>query len=385
MDKQQESLRSEAQAAEAPAARSLEFWWLSAIVLILAAGAYTALRLHALPHAPERVLVFLERVSLGVGAVTLLLIIYRLIDQRLCRIPDAALRYNIRRIGKLILFGLLLVVALTVLFANWYAALTSLGVISIVLGFSLQTTLASFIGWIYILIKRPYWVGDRITIDDASGDVIDVTYLDTTLWEVGGPMINSRHHPSGRVIKFPNSRVLTTAVVNSSWALFPYVWNEITFQVAYDSDLSFVSDVMQGAAEEEVGESMRTEIRKYRELLARTPVDEVEVRERPSVHFRVNTNTWLDATVRYLVDPKQAGGVKSRLIVKMLERLNAEPARVKFPKVVKPAKSGTLGNQKVSQVLPNRQELANWQTRNLASHARRFPRRRLEGSLATSP
>ena len=385
MDKQQESLRSEAQAAEAPAARSLEFWWLSAIVLILAAGAYTALRLHALPHAPERALVFLERFSLGVGAVTLLLIIYRLIDQRLCRIPDAALRYNIRRIGKLILFGLLLVVALTVLFANWYAALTSLGVISIVLGFSLQTTLASFIGWIYILIKRPYWVGDRITIDDASGDVIDVTYLDTTLWEVGGPMINSRHHPSGRVIKFPNSRVLTTAVVNSSWALFPYVWNEITFQVAYDSDLSFVSGVMQGAAEEEVGESMRTEIGEYRELLARTPVDEVEVRERPSVHFRVNTNTWLDATVRYLVDPKQAGGVKSRLIVKMLERLNAEPARVKFPKVVKPAKSGTLGNQKVSQVLPNRQELANWQTRNLASHARRFPRRRLEGSLATSP
>jgi len=224
------------------------------------------------------------------------------------------------------------VIALTVLFANWYAALTSLGVISIVLGFSLQTTLASFIGWIYILTKRPYWVGDRITIDDTSGDVIDVTYLDTTLWEIGGPMINSKHHPSGRVIKFPNSRVLTTAVINSSWALFPYVWNEITFQVAYDSDLSFVSETMQHAAEEEVGESMRTEIRKYRALLARTPVDEVEVRERPSVHFRVNANTWLDATVRYLVDPKQAGRVKSRLIVKMLERLNAEPARVKFPK-----------------------------------------------------
>jgi small-conductance mechanosensitive channel len=175
-------------------------------------------------------------------------------------------------------------------------------------------------------------VGDRITIDDSSGDVIDVTYLDTTLWEIGGPMINSKHHPSGRVIKFPNSRVLTTAVINSSWALFPYVWNEITFQVAYDSDLSFVSETMQRAAEEEVGESMRTEIRKYRSLLARTPVDEVEVRERPSVHFRVNANTWLDATVRYLVDPKQAGRVKSRLIVKMLERLNAEPARVKFPK-----------------------------------------------------
>jgi|SRR6185312_11025827 len=333
MDSKQEQLRRQTQAVEEPAPRSsFEFWWLSVVALALAAGAYAALRLHVLPNTPERALAFLERFSLGVGAAALLLIIYRLLDGQLCRIPDVALRYNARRIGKLALLALLLVIALTVLFANWYAALTSLGVISIVLGFSLQTTLASFIGWIYILVKRPYWVGDRITIDDSSGDVIDVSYLDTTLWEVGGPMINSKHHPSGRLIKFPNSRVLTTAVINSSWALFPYVWNEITFQVAYDSDLSFVSEVMQLGAEEEVGESMRAEIRKYRELLARTPVDEVEVHERPSVHFRINANTWLDATVRYLVDPKQAGKVKSRLIVKMLERLNAEPERVKFPK-----------------------------------------------------
>lgn len=333
MDSKQDQLRRQTQAAEEPAPRpSFEFWWLTTIALLLAAGAYAALRLRVFPNAPERVLTFLERFSLGVGAVALLLIVYRLIDRRLCGIPDVALRYNARRIGKLVLFALLLAIALTVLFANWYAALTSLGVISIVLGFSLQTTLASFIGWIYIVAKRPYWVGDRITIGDSSGDVIDVSYLDTTLWEVGGTMINSKHHPSGRLIKFPNSRVLTSAVINSSWTLFPFVWNEITFQVAYDSDLSFVSEVMQLAAEEEVGESMRKEIRKYREILARTPVDEVEVQERPSVHFRVNANTWLDATVRYLVDPKQAGRVKSRLIVKMLERLNAAPERVKFPK-----------------------------------------------------
>jgi len=81
-----------------------------------------------------------------------------------------------------------------------------------------------------------------------------------------------------------------------------------TFQVAYDSDLSLVSEVMQGAAEEELGESMRAEIGKYRELLAHTPVDEVEVRERPSVHFRVNTNTWLDATVRSSSIPNRPVG-----------------------------------------------------------------------------
>jgi hypothetical protein len=62
----------------------------------------------------------------------------------------------------------------------------------------------------------PYRVGDRIKIGEATGDVIDVGYLDTMLWEFGGEYL-STDHPSGRVIKFPNSNVLSTAVYNYSW------------------------------------------------------------------------------------------------------------------------------------------------------------------------
>jgi hypothetical protein len=46
----------------------------------------------------------------------------------------------------------------------------------------------------------------------------------------------------------------------------------------------------------------------------------------------VSENTWIEVIVRYLVNPKEAGRVKSRLIVELLERLNAEPDRVLFPK-----------------------------------------------------
>jgi hypothetical protein len=70
----------------------------------------------------------------------------------------------------------------------------------------------------------------------------------------------------------------------------------------------------------------------YRELLSQTPVDELEIQERPVVHFRASENTWLEAIVRYLVHPKEAGRVKTRLTKKLLERLNAEPERVLFPK-----------------------------------------------------
>jgi small-conductance mechanosensitive channel len=100
--------------------------------------------------------------------------------------------------------------------------------------------------------------------------VIDVSYLDTTLWEFGGQYLSS-DHPSGRIIKFPNSNVLTTPVYNYSWPLFPYIWNEIKFQVAYDSDLEFVAKTMSEVAEEELGETMMERVKVYRELLAETP------------------------------------------------------------------------------------------------------------------
>jgi small-conductance mechanosensitive channel len=126
------------------------------------------------------------------------------------------------------------------LFANWYTAVVSLGLVSLILGFALQTPITSFIGWIYILIRTPYRLGDRIRIGDAMGDVIDVSYLDTTLWEFGGEYL-STDHPSDRIIKFPKSKVLSTAVYNYSWPLFPYIWNEIKFNIAYESDPDFVS------------------------------------------------------------------------------------------------------------------------------------------------
>jgi small-conductance mechanosensitive channel len=229
-------------------------------------------------------------------------------------------------IGLVVIFTVV-----SILFVNWYTAVVSVGLISLILGFALQTPITSFIGWIYILVRAPYRVGDRIKISEATGDVIDVSYLDTTLWEFGGDYL-STDHPTGRIIKFPNSHVLSSAVYNYTWPLFPYVWNEIKFNIAYESDLEFVAMTMQGVAEKEVGETMMERIGVYRQLLAQTPVDELQVRAHPAVLFRVSDNTWIEAIVRYLVHPKKAGRVKTRMIRELLAALNAEPDRVLFPK-----------------------------------------------------
>jgi small-conductance mechanosensitive channel len=273
-----------------------------------------------------------RKLLLAIAVVVVSQMVLRLLDVYLIsRVPNAVYQYNLKRVLRLVLWLVIGFFVLTIFFQNWYTAVVSFGLISLILGFALQTPITSFIGWIYILVREPYRVGDRIKIGTATGDVIEVNYLDTTLWEVGGDYL-STEHPSGRIIKFPNSTVLSSPVYNYTWPLFPYIWNEIKFQVAYNSDLEFVAATMKEVAEQEVGEEMMKQVEVFREILAQTPVNHVEVQERPVVLFRVSENTWLEVIVRYLVHPKEAGRVKSQLIIELLERLNAEPDRVLFPR-----------------------------------------------------
>jgi len=309
-----------------------KFWFVThALLLIGFAVLYYLLGTKLIP-LPRINVDLARRLLRGATLIVLVLAIAKSISvYALGRIEDAATRFTLKRIEHLVVALIISLIVISIVFVNWYAALTALGVGSIIVGLAVQTPMTSFIGWIYLLIRRPYRVGDRIKIDDATGDVIDVSYLDTTLWEFGGQYL-SGDHPSGRIIKFPNSKVLNSMVWNYSWPLFPYIWNEIKFQIAYQSDLKFVAETMQRIVEEELGKEMIERVGVYRDLLARTPVDELEVRERPRVIFRVDEVTWIDAIVRYVVAPREAGTIKSRLIPKLLAALNAEPDRVMFPK-----------------------------------------------------
>jgi small-conductance mechanosensitive channel len=280
----------------------------------------------------ERFLPLLERASLGMMGILVVIVVSKLVKVYLViPLTNDVARFNLVRVVNLLTGTAIFFIGLSVLFASWYTAVVSFGLISLILGLALQTPISSFIGWIYILVKSPYKVGDRIKIEEASGDVIDVSYLDTTLWEFGGDDL-STNHPSGRLIKFPNSKVLNTMVFNYSWSLFPYVWNEIRFEVAYQSDLDYVGRVMRETAAEELGDQMMDRVKTFQQLLSETPVDQLEVKEYPSVVFRVTGNTWLEAICRYLVEPRRSGAVKTRLIKKMLARLNEAPDKVMFPR-----------------------------------------------------
>jgi len=308
-----------------------KFWFVIYVgVLAVCAAVYFVIGAKLIP-LPDAGISIAQRILRGVALITVVLTVGRAISfYAIGRIEDASTRFTLKRIARLAVALAVAVIVISIIFVNWYTAVAAFGVGSIILGLAVQTPMKSFIAWIYILVRQPFRVGDRIKIADATGDVIDVGYLDTTLWEFGGQYLSS-DHPSGRLIKFPNEKVLDELVYNYSWPLFPYIWNEVKFQIGYNADLEFIASTMQKITEEELGKEMLKRVQTFRELLARTPVDELDVHEHPRVIFRVGENTWLEAIVRYLVAPREAGRVKTRLIKKLLAALNTAPDKVMFP------------------------------------------------------
>lgn len=274
----------------------------------------------------------LQRLSLAGFVVFIVFIITRGVESVVTkRSPTRKQQYNIIRLIRLLSVFAAAFIVVSFLFAKWYTAAVSLGLVSLILGFALQTPISSLIGWFYIIIRTPYRIGDRIQVGAFTGDVVEISYLDTTLWEFHGDYL-SNDVPSGRLIRFPNTLVLQSEVYNYSWRKFPFIWNEIPFHIAYESDLEWVEKTIKQVATKELGDDMMDAIDRFKEIVKQTPVDELEIKEYPFVVFRINANTWVEVSVTYLVHPKKASAMRSKLIKAILKELLKEPDKVMFPK-----------------------------------------------------
>ena len=126
--------------------------------------------------------------------------------------------------------------------------------------------------------------------------------------------------------------VLNQTVYNYSWPLFPYIWNEIPFHIAYESDFVYVEAVLRRITKEVLGPDMEEKVKELKTLIEQTAVDELTIREYPFVTLRTNANTWVEASVNYLVDPKKASSVRTEIIRRAVPELLKQTDKVLFPK-----------------------------------------------------
>ncbi len=88
-------------------------------------------------------------------------------------------------------------------------------------------------GWIFILSRSPFEVGDRVQIGEHSGDVVDVNFFKFTLMEIS--QWGQGEQSSGRIIHIPNGKVFTEILANYSKG-FKYIWNEVDVLVTFESN-----------------------------------------------------------------------------------------------------------------------------------------------------
>lgn len=68
-------------------------------------------------------------------------------------------------------------------------------------------------GWAYIVIRRPYVIGDRVQMGHIAGDVIDIRLMETSIMEVSS---TEGGLTTGRIIYFPNAKIFTEIIATTS-------------------------------------------------------------------------------------------------------------------------------------------------------------------------
>jgi small conductance mechanosensitive channel len=108
---------------------------------------------------------------------------------------------NLAQLGVIVL-GVLIVLAIYTQGAfGWI--LTSFSVVGIVIGLSLQDILRNFFAGIWVLVERPFRIGDTIDVSGYTGLVEEISFRTTQL-----------RTADGRQVIVPNGDFMTKPVVN---------------------------------------------------------------------------------------------------------------------------------------------------------------------------
>ncbi len=166
------------------------------------------------------------------------------------RVDSIAAKYRWRKVTTYLSFFIGLVLILPMWFKGFETLGTFLGISTAGIAIALRDLLASVVGWVVIIWKKPFTLGDRIEIEGTAGDVVDIRIFQFSILEIGNWVESDQS--IGRVIHFPNNRILTSHVANYT-AGFNFIWNEIPVLITFESDWEKARNIIMKIAEEKVG------------------------------------------------------------------------------------------------------------------------------------
>lgn len=188
------------------------------------------------------------------GAVILIAIVGdRLIRRRIVRrIQEKNRRYLVAKIVTASIYIITGMWLLSKLVSDYPSVIASLAIIGAGIAVALQDILKDIVGWIIVLQRRLYTLGDRVCIGRYTGDVIDIGPLRTTMLEVSVDGLLNAHERTGKTLNIPNSMVLRESVLNYN-TTSDFMGVEMQVTVTYDSDWKKAETLLLEMLQKEAG------------------------------------------------------------------------------------------------------------------------------------
>lgn len=231
-------------------------------------------------------------------------------------IKDVQLRYKVKKtLSYIIIFiGVLLLVR------QWFNGFkeftTFLGIFSAGLAIALKDLILNIVGWIFIVVRKPLEVGDRIQIEDTAGDVIDLRIFQFTLLEIGNWVEGEQS--TGRIVHIPNGKIFNYTLANYSKG-FKYIWNEVNVTITFESEWKEAKEVLLEIANKHSIHFSQEAEKKVKEASKKYMIYYSNLT--PIVYTKV-VDTGVMLTIRHLCKPRNRRIVTQNIWEEILDRFS---------------------------------------------------------------
>jgi len=201
----------------------------------------------------------IESVALIIVIWLFKILIIKLINRN---VTDVKTQYHWRKLIKSTILILIIILVGRIWFRGAQSLVTYLGLLSAGIAIALKDVLANLAGWLYIISRRPFNVGDRVQIGEFAGDVIDQSFFEFTLLEIGNWV--HADQSTGRIVHIPNGKIFTQDLANYDKG-FKYLWNEIEVVVTFESNWQKAKKILLDIANnkgENISKRMENQIKR---------------------------------------------------------------------------------------------------------------------------
>lgn len=205
---------------------------------------------------------------------------------------------------------------------------TGVGLLGAGLAFALQKVVTSFAGYFVILRGKTFNVGDRISMGGVRGDVIALSFIQTSIMEMGEPPSVQNEDPgmwvmsrqySGRIVTISNAQIFEEPVYNYTRE-FPYIWEEMHIPISFKDDRHRAEQIMLKAVQRHTTDITNMAQPELDRLKRQFFIEAADIR--PRVFLRI-TDNWVELAIRFLCTTHDIRGLKDRISRDILSGLEA--------------------------------------------------------------